>query len=838
MRALPLLLVLLALAACEPAEKRAEGHYQRALAYLAEGDRARAAVEFRNVFRLDGGHTAARLAYARLLAGGGDREAAMGQYLRLVEQDPQNPDGHRELAEIALELGDGETAAFHTAQAFRLAPADPRTRALKASLDWRRAGPRDTAGRAAAVAMAAAVAAEAPEVLAAQMLLVTDRLAAGDPAAALARADAALAVLPEDPTLHLARLAALERLAEQSGDPAAVGATLRDMAARFPADSGVRDALLQWHLRQGDPAGAEAVLRAAADAAAPGEAAPALDLVTFLLQTRGPGAARAELDARIAAAGSGGAAAPFRRAAAGIDFAAGRQAEAIAALRSLLAGATASDATRDLQLALAEMLAATTATDTSTGAAAESAALAAAILAADPGHEGALKLRARTALAEDRPEAAIADLRTLLAGAPRDAEAMTIMAFAHARSGDRDLMGERLARAVEVSDRAPAESLRYAGFLMQDGRSGPAEGVVIDALRRAPADPRLLAALGRIQLARQDWPRAEATAGRLQALADAGNAAAGPLAAAVAARSLAGRGRIAEGLGRLGPDPFATDPFVTDSFETGPETAAALLRAQVAAGDAAGAKAWLDARIAANPDAVPARLLRAELREAAGDAAGAEADLAAAIAAAPARPEAHAARFRLLAAAGRPAAATAALAAGFAAVPAADARPLLMLRAGLREATGDRAGALADYRMIRAADLRSGDGTSDPLVANNLASLLAAGNEPGALEEAFRLARQLRGSPVPQFRDTFGWILVRRGDPGAGLVELEPAAAALPRDGAVQFHRAEALRALGRAAEAREGYARALAANAPALPPALAAAALAAAQAAVAKSGG
>jgi len=208
MRALPLLALALALAACEPAEKRAEAHYQRAIALLAEGDSARAAVEFRNVFHLDGDHHAARLAYARLLAGNGDREGAMGQYLRLADQDPGNLDGQRELAELALELGNGETADFHAAQALTLAPGDPRMRALRATLDWRRGG-RD---RIRAVAEAEAVAAEHPEVVAAQLVLVTARLAAGDPAAALARADGALALQPGVPALHLARLAALERL--------------------------------------------------------------------------------------------------------------------------------------------------------------------------------------------------------------------------------------------------------------------------------------------------------------------------------------------------------------------------------------------------------------------------------------------------------------------------------------------------------------------------------------------------------------------------------------------------------------------------------------------------
>lgn len=842
MRLLAPLALLLVLAACEPAEKQAEAHYQRALALLAEGDTARAAVEFRNVFRLDGDHHAARLAYARLLARDGDREKAMGQYLRLAEQDPGNLEGQRELATLALDMGDQETAAFHAAQALSLAPTDPEARALRATLDWRQG---TTADRARAVAEAEAVATEAPQVVTAQLLLVTARLAAGDAEGALARADAALAAQPAPPppapgpaagitlphpgpgpeALHLARLAALERLAEASGDQAPVGAALQDMAARFPDNAAVADALVAWHLRTGDPAGAEALLRATADAVpdiatTPG---PALRLGSFLLQVRGPAAARDELEVRAAAAGPTGSA-PFRRAIAGIDFAAGRQAEAIATLRDLLKDAEPSDATRELQMTLAEMLAAS-----GTGGA-EAATLVDTILAGDPGQEGALKLRARMAMAGDQPEAAIRDLRTALSGAPGDAEALTLLAFAHAREGARDLMGESLARAVEVSDRAPAPSARYAGFLLQDGRSGPAEGVVIDALRRAPADPDLLMLLGQINLSRQDWPRAAQISERLQALAEAGAgdpqaaARAAALAAALEARSLAGRGRTEEALARLVPPPGALLDVAT---------AGGILQALAATGKADQAAAWLDARLAAQPGDAAARLLRAELALTTGDTAAAETGIAAAIAAAPARPEPYAAQFRFLAAAGRPEAAAAALAAGLAAVPPTEARPLLMLRAGLREAVGDREGAIADYRMIRAADLATAlsggaDAEEDPLLVNNLASLLATGGTTEEREAAAGLARQLRGSPVPQYRDTLGTILLARGDAAAGLVELEPAAAALPGNGVVQLHRAEALRALGRTTEAREAYARALAATAPPLSPAEAEAARAA----------
>ena len=99
--------------------------------------------------------------------------------------------------------------------------------------------------------MARAVVAEAPAVVPAQMVLIADRVAAGDQRGALGLADAALAQVPGDEGLHLARLATLESLDDQP----AVGSELARMAELFPDNPGVRQALVQWHLRAGDDAG-------------------------------------------------------------------------------------------------------------------------------------------------------------------------------------------------------------------------------------------------------------------------------------------------------------------------------------------------------------------------------------------------------------------------------------------------------------------------------------------------------------------------------------------------------------------------------------------------------
>ena len=769
-----ILAALLGLAACDSAEERAERHYQRGVALLAEGDADRALVEFRNVFRLDGDHIPARLAFAGVQRARGVTREAMGQYLRVADQDPANLEAQRAVVEIALEMQDFPTAEEHAAEAFVQAPADPMVRALKATVDF-----RHPATRAEAVAMAEAVVAEAPGNVVAQMVLIADRLNAGAPAQALTIIDAALAQAPEDKGLHLVRLAALEA----AGDMAGAGAALTRMAELFPDDAGVRRGLIQWHLREGDPDGAEAVLRAAA-ARSPDDPQPALTLAQFLLEIRSPEAARAELEAQIAAAADPR---PFQRALAGLDFAQGRPEAGIAALRQLLEGAEPSDATRDLQLAFAQMLA-------ETGAAEESASLVETVIAGDPNHVEALKLRAKGAIEADRPEKAIQDLRIALSQAPNDPEIMTIMALAHEREGSRELAGERLARAVELSEKGPQESLRYARFLMQDDRIGPAEGVVVDALRKAPEDRGLLSMLGQIHLARRDWARADQVAALLRAQ---GGPEAKATAAGLETASLRGQGKTSDAIAALEGLAGADGADV--------RAMADLMQSYAEAGDLAAARGYLDGVFAADPASLPAKLMQAGLDQLAGDPAAAEAGYRAVIAAAPDLPQGYQALYAFLLAQGRAAEAEAALDAGLAAAPGS--APLVFAKAGILEARGDIDGAIAAYETLYA------DDTGSPVLANNLASLLASyRDDPESLARAFAIARRLRGSEVPQFQDTYGWILHRRGDDDQALGYLAPAAAALPGNALVQFHLAETELALGRRAEARASFARALAA--------------------------
>lgn len=155
-------------------------------ATAAEGDAERAAVEFRNILRLDPEHAAARLAFARLLRAQGETATALGNYTLLVDQDRDSLEGYRELAELALAPQDFEAAGLSVARTFALAPRDPAVRALKATLDYR------TGDQARSLAAARGVIADAPDSVPAQMVLIAKHMNAEDLAGALARIDAAL----------------------------------------------------------------------------------------------------------------------------------------------------------------------------------------------------------------------------------------------------------------------------------------------------------------------------------------------------------------------------------------------------------------------------------------------------------------------------------------------------------------------------------------------------------------------------------------------------------------------------------------------------------------------
>jgi tetratricopeptide (TPR) repeat protein len=801
----PVLLALaatLALSACDSAEERAERHFQAALELLEQGDEERAALELRNVFQLNGFHKEARETYAALLIRQGNDTDAYGQLLRLIEQYPDTAHARRDLAQMALLRNDWAEVERHGREALRLAPEDAAARAIGLALDYRAAAvARNTAGEDQAAAALAAFLAE-PAVAAgakpeglpgaaqiARRVLISHALAREDLAGALPQVEAALAVDPDDFEFNMLKLQLLAR----AEDIAGTGAQLKDMVARFPDNDEVKAGMIGWFLAQQDVDGAEAFLREeAGEATADPEGHVAV--IQLLRSAKGPEAARAEIG-RLLAANAGTANADLYGALlATLDFEEGKEAEAVAAMEAILATAEATDQTRKLKLMLARML---EGSGNNVGARARIEE----VLAEDPNQVEALKLRAIYRIRADDPGGAIVDLRAALDQAPRDAEILTLMAEAHERDGAPDLAAERLALAVEVSGNRAREALRYAGFLAREGRTDPAIAVLVDARRVNPGQPEILRMLAQLYLTQSDWAEAEAVTNALAELPQAeARAAAQELRAAI----LLGQNRVDEGLSFLSEiigDQTEANPDGTARNDT--RAVAMLLETQVRQGRLAEARAYLDGLLVERPEDRELRLLSAGLDAMRGDTAKAETQYRDLIAAAPEAEAPVRLLYALLTAQDRREEAAAVVDAALVAQPKSGT--LRWLKAGDLERTGDIDGAIAIYEAMYAED------SGNVIVANNLASMITSyKDDPASLDRAFAVARRLRGSDVPAFADTYGWIAFRRGDTDEALLHLERSAPGLPGDALAQYHLGMAYEAAGRAEAARRQFALAI----------------------------
>ena len=388
----------LGLSACDSSETRAEKHFQAALALIEAGDTDRAIVEFRNVFQLNGHHKAARQAYAKLQRDRGNLEEAYGQYLRLIEQYPDDLDGRLALVEMALETGNRDEVERHGAAAAELSPTDPRVQAVGATLAYQKAlEARDTDAQTAARKTAEALVATTPALILARRVVIRDLLRTSDWQAALVQTNAGLAANPDARDLYTVRLGLLQQL----GDTTGVEAQLKDLVARYPEDATMHQALVRWYVDQGNLDEAEAHLRSLIDPTAATPDAKIL-LIRFLTELRGTPAARAELDRMILAGGSD---LPLLRGIrAGLDFDDGNQKGAIADMETLIKGAEANQQTRNLKVALAQMR-------LQTGDGLRARTLVDEVLVDNPNEVEALKLKAGWLIDEDKTGDAIVALR-------------------------------------------------------------------------------------------------------------------------------------------------------------------------------------------------------------------------------------------------------------------------------------------------------------------------------------------------------------------------------------------------------------------------------------------
>jgi tetratricopeptide (TPR) repeat protein len=783
---------LLLLAACEDDADKSERFFQSGVELAAQGDPERALLELRNVLQVDNFHREARTLFAELSLELGRPQEAYSQYLRLIEQYPDEVEGRVALAELALVGSNWDEVARHTAAALELAPGLAQVQALDLAVQYRQAV-LDGNGTAQDV-----LAGQATDLLTqirqdleegdnyGLVRIVLSHLSRSDrPDDALPVLEAALARTPAAEDLNMMKVQLLERM----GDIAGSGDQLRRMLELFPENFEIQQAMINWYLIQDDVAGAEAYLRDRAGAD-DGSTDGHLSVIQLLDARVGATAARAEIERLIQANGDTTEGRYYASMLALRDFDAGQTTTAIDDLRALIEAEDNAERDMQMQILLARML-------TATDEAAQADALVAAVLEEDASNVAALKLQANRLIDTDRSGAAIVALRRALDQNPQDSETLTIMARAHQRDGDLELAGERLALAVEVSGSGAAEALRYAQFLVSQNQPQIAATVLEDARRANPRDLQILTLLGSVALREGAWQQAQGIVEALRALQTEDAA---RTATELQAAILQGQNRVDDSLSVLEAQ-LAGSENASDLERI--RTTMLIVQTQIRAGKAQAARTYLDTAMAELPASPDLQVLDATVSALMGDMVQAETGYRALIAQYPQSFLPVRLLINVLNSTGEETQAREALAQALERMP--ENTEALLIRASYLERDGDIDGAIATYEQIYAQD------SNNVVIANNLASLISAfRDDEASLSRAATIARRLRGTEVPAFQDTYGWIAFRRGNIDEALEYLEPASERLPGDALVQYHLGMTYTAMGRTEDARRQLTRAL----------------------------
>lgn len=771
-------LVFSLLIACKSVEERAEEHYQSGLALIEAGDPDRALVELRNVFKLDGAHLEARRLYAETVRDMGRVREAYGQYLRLIEQYPQDLNGRLVLAEMAFAGRDWDEFDRHVAVVLDLALGSTEAEIFSAAQTYRNAAvAEDDEALAAALTQVETLFESHPDDPKLRMILIDARLQNDRLNEALVLLDQALEDTPESRELHQLKLNTYVR----QQDKPEIETQLRQMIEIFEEDRGLHGDLIRYYMADNNLDAAEAYLR---ETARPDteELDPYLELVYFLSEVRGPEEAIAELNRGIPLSPD-----PLRLRIlrAGLDFGQGNQDQAVADIRDLLKEEETAERAGLVRISLATMLA-------QIGEVEEAKALVAETLAADPTSVEALKMQAAWFVEEDKTDEAISALRTVLDQAPQDHNAMLLMAEVYSRAGLHALSRDFLSLAVDTSEAAPVPSLRYATRLVEEDKPDLAKEILVTALQKAPGNEPLLVMLARLYLSTGEPERGHAVMQALRALGtDSALQSAYLIEAAIRAQEESLGGAV-EFLERLDAN-----------AEGGMATKIAILRAHLASGETEKAASYIEQQLELDPQSPQLRYLATFVYGAQGNLELAIATMTALAEENPNVPQFWVQLSRMHLALDNLSEAAEAMDSGLEANPGSG--PLLWAKASLQERNGDIDGAIEIYETLYALD------SGSVVVANNLASLLSSYRDDSeSLDRAQVIARRLQGSDVPAFQDTYGWLAYKRGDYQEALRYLEPAAEGLAEDPVVQYHLGAAYQAVNRTDDAIAQYELAL----------------------------
>ncbi len=760
-----LVVLTLQIAGCSSREQRAQSYYEHAMSYLKQQDFVKARIELRNAIQLKGDMVEAWRALAKIDEHDRNWQGYAGTLRKIVELDPNDITATVELTRILLLGGALDDALKMANAANALDPKNADVLALKASALFRL---KDTDGAIAAAQKALDI---DPGNVGANIVLAAVKYSQGDFDGALKT----LASVTDDHKDDLGILSLKINIYDHLGNFQQAEALLLKLVSLYPNEPAFRAQLIRFYITHKRPDDAVKQLRAMA-AAKPDDTGTELDLVNLLSAVQGPAAGRAELVSRINA---GGHVFPYQIALAKRDALQGNIAESIKSLQQLIASSRSTEDILTARTTLAEIY-----VSTNNFSAAEP--LISDILRADSRNINGLRLRASIRMNRGQIDDAIADLRTALNDQPKSPELLATLALAYERSGSIELADRAFFDATKASGFAPAVGLNYVAFLQRRGLAAQVESMLNELASRNPNSIPVLTALANEKLARKDWIGAHEIADTIRRIGDKGD-----VADQINGAAFSGEKKFADSLAAL--------QSVYDANPSAGQPMAAIVGVYLQAKQIDKAEAFVQAALKANPSNAEALVLMGSIQLAKNDPDKAIKSFEAAIARKPDDAIGYRALANLYSNQKKFDEALTTIRAGLQRQPTS-----LVLRltlAGLLELKGEYDSAIAVYQTMLK------DQPDSLVVANNLASLLADHRtDKASLDQAHSLAVLLKNSPIPQFKDTVGWIDYQRADYTAAVSLLEVAVTALPNVPLAHYHLGMSYLATGQDEKAKEQF--------------------------------
>jgi tetratricopeptide (TPR) repeat protein len=768
-RWLPLMCVALLVAGCGGAEARKAKHLAKGEAFLAAGNLEKARVEFRNALqivptdsevRYENGVVAEKL--------GNPREAA--QFFQgAIDTNPDNVAARASLGRVYLFGGAPDKALEIIKPSIDKHPDDPSLLTVRAAANLQLKHEDEALRDAERAVQLAPTDENAISVLAGIYKLQNQTTKAQ------VLLQEGIKRTPGTIELRLV----LAQLDSSLGQRADVEALLLELVKLQPGDKAHRLRLAQFYARNNQNDETERVLREGI-AALPHERDLKTALVDFLAARRSREAAEKAVNAFIEADPADYelrfVQAHFYEQARQFPQAAAVYEQVIAAAKLESAGLAARNRLAALKVELKDT--------------AGAEALLAEVLAQSPRDNDALILRGNLALAQKDPRTAIADFRSVLRDQPNAVGVMRTLARAHLANGEPALAEETMRRAVDASPNDPAARLDLAQLLAQLGKPDQALPVIAALVKQQPDNVEALDTQFRVAVAAKDMVTAKAAADAL-----------------VAAGPKAGIGYFYLGeLAESDKKPEEAAGLYSKALELQPESGEpleGLARVLVSLKRVPEALKRLDEVIVRYPKVPLAANLKGEVLLSLQRPEEGAAAFKTAIDRAPAwwTPYRNLAATELSEHNADAAIATLRLGIGKVLDPTELETQLALVY--------ERLGKPDDAAQVYEDALRR-DPKSD-IASNNLAMLLVTYKKDAAsLDRARDLAARFAASSNPNYLDTYGWVLFKRGDAAGALAALQSAAARTAESPVSLYHLGMAEALAGQPDAARDSLLRSL----------------------------